>query len=168
MKGIVINMRIASLFAIALLVGMATAGSEVFTEISEKVSAAFDQETGTFAEGAYETLLEAHTMIGEALDEITGENELFALGALDCVVMYNLACIDAIDGNSDEAFTWLSGSVDAGYGDPDWMLEDEDLASLREDARFQELVVAATDNKEKDCNGPCSDEGSCCGSGDCE
>ncbi|MCK5132238.1 MAG: hypothetical protein KAR40_08830 [Candidatus Sabulitectum sp.] len=28
-------------------------------------------------------------------------------------------------GNTDEAFTWLEGSVDAMSGDPDWMLADE-------------------------------------------
>ncbi len=160
-------MKIASLFAIMLLVSVASAGPEYMMDISEKVTAAFDQETKTFAEGAYETLLEAHSMIGEAQDETTDENELFALGALDCVVMYNLACIDAIDGNIDEAFTWLEGSVDAGYGDPDWMLEDEDLTSLREDARFQVIVDAASENK-VNCSGPCSGGGPCCGSGDCE
>jgi len=40
--------------------------------------------------------------------------------------------------------TWLEGSIDAGYGDPDWMLEDEDLT------------------------GPCSSGGPCCGSVDCD
>ena len=162
-------MRIASLFALSLLVAMATAGSDTLTEISEKVTAAFDIETGTFAIGAYETLLDAHTMIGEALvDELTDENALLALGALDCMVMYNLACLEALNGNTDEAFTWLEGSIDAGYGDPDWMLEDRDLASLREDARFDELVVAATENQAEDCSGPCSSGDPCCGSGECE
>ena len=119
-----INMKIASLFAITLLVAMAAAGTETLTEISEKVTASFDMETGTFAEGAYETLLEAHTMIGEALESgITDVNELKALGAMDCVVMYNLTCLEAIDGNNDEAFTWLEGAIDAGYADPDWRAE---------------------------------------------
>ena len=159
-------MRIASLFAVTLLVAMSTAGMDSIAEISEKVTAAFDQETGTFTEGAYETLLEAHIMIGEALEgEITDETELYTLGVLDCMVMYNLACLEAISGNTDEAFTWLEGSVDAGYGDADWMLEDEDLAGLREDARFQELIEIAADN---DCSGPCSTGGPCCGSGDYE
>ncbi|NOQ22057.1 MAG: hypothetical protein GQ565_05325 [Candidatus Aegiribacteria sp.] len=162
-------MRIASLFAVTLLIAIATAGMDTIADISEKVTAAFDLETGKFAEGAYETLLEAHTMIGEALEgEITDDNELCSLGAMDCMVMYNLTCLEAINGNTDEAFTWLEGSVGAGFGDPDWMLDDEDLASLREDARFQELVEAAAENKEDDCSGPCSTEGSCCGSGACE
>ncbi len=51
------------------------------------------------------------------------ENELCALDAIECMVMYNLACLEAMNGNTEEAFTWLSGSVDAGYGDPDWMPE---------------------------------------------
>ncbi len=161
-------MAIASLFALSLLVAMASAGSECMMDISEKVTAAFDQETGTFAVGAYENLLEAHTMIGEAREGCTDEDEVCALDAIECMVMYNLACLEAMNGNTEEAFTWLSGSVDAGYGDPDWMLEDEDLTSLREDARFQELLDAAGENKEHDCSGPCSTGGECCGSGDCE
>ena len=64
--------------------------------------------------------------------------------------------------------TWLEGSIDAGYGDPDWMLEDEDLTGLREDVRFGELVEAAAENEVEDCTGPCSSGGPCCGSGDCE
>ena len=162
-------MKIASLLALTLLIGIASAGMDTLAEITEKVTAAFDQETGTFAEGAYETLLEAHNMIGVALEgDITDENELKTLGAMDCMVMYNLACLEALDGNTDEAFTWLEGSIDAGYGDPDWMLADEDLASLREDVRFGELVEAAAENEEEDCTGPCSSGGPCCGSGDCE
>lgn len=162
-------MRTASLLGMTLLVAMAAAGSETINEISIKITSAFDQETGTFAEGAYETLLETHTMIGEALEgEITDENALKALGSLDCLVMYNLACLEALNGNTDEAFAWLEGAIDAGYGDPDWMLEDADLASLREDARFVELVEAATVNMDEGCSGPCSTGEPCCESGECE
>jgi len=162
-------MKIASLLALTLLVGMAAAGMDALAEITEKVTAAFDQETGTFTVGAYETLLEAHNMIGEVLEgECADENELCALGPLDCMVMYNLACLEALDGNTDEAFTWLEGSIDAGYGDPDWMLEDEDLTGLREDVRFGELLEAAAENEDEDCTGPCSSGGPCCGSGDCD
>jgi len=162
-------MKIASLIALTLLFGTAAAGMDNLTDISEKVIAAFDQETGTFAEGAYETLLEAHTMITEALDDASmDENELHALGSMDCMVMYNLACLEAINENTEEAFSWLEGSIDAGYGDPEWMLADEDLASLREDPRFGELADAAAVNMEEDCTGPCSTGGSCCGSGGCD
>ncbi|MCK5115867.1 MAG: hypothetical protein KAR44_04660 [Candidatus Aegiribacteria sp.] len=163
------SMKTASLLALTLLIGLASAGMDALADITEKVTAAFDQETGTFAEGAYGTLLEAHNMIGVALEgEITDEIELKTLSAMDCMVMYNLACLEALDGNTDEAFTWLEGSVDAGYGDPEWMLADEDLAGLREDARFGELADAAAENMDEDCSGPCSSGGPCCGSGECE
>ncbi len=87
-------MKTASLLALTLLIAIASAGMDALTEITEKVTAAFDQETGTFAEGAYEILLEAHTMIGVVLEgDITDENELKTLSAMDCMVMYNLACL---------------------------------------------------------------------------
>jgi len=162
-------MKTASLLALTLLIGIAAAGMDSLAEISEKVTAAFDQETGTFAQGAHETLLEAHSMIEAALEgDITDENELKALGSMSCMVMYNLACLEALNGNTDEALTWLEGSVGAGYGDPDWMLADEDFAGLRENSRFGELVEAAAENSEADCSGPCSTGGPCCGSGECE
>jgi len=169
LKGIVTQMRIAALFALLLIVPIATAGAEYMTDITEKITSAFDHETGTFTDAALETLTEAHGMIAEALaGEPADENEIKALYSLDCLVMYNLACLEALSGNTEEAFTWLEGSVDSGYGDPEWMLEDADLASLKEDARFQELVDAAAENEAEACSGPCSSGGECCGSGGCE
>jgi len=161
-------MRTAFLFALTLLVALATAQMDIVNEISLKVKASFDQETGTFAEGAFDTLLEAYAMIGATLEgDITDENELYGLGVLNCLVTYNLACLEAINGNTEEAFTWLETSIDAGYADADWMREDLDLATLREDARLEELAAAAAENKVEDCSGPCSTGGSCCGSGEC-
>jgi hypothetical protein len=163
------TMKIASLFALLLIVPVASAGSVSMMDIAEKVTTAFDQETGSFADGAFVTLSEAHAMIAEALeDESIEQSDAIGLGSLDCMVMYNLACLEALSGNTEEAFTWLEGSVEAGYGDPEWMLEDEDLTSLRDDARFQELVDAAAETAAETCTGPCSTGGECCGSGGCE
>lgn len=57
---------------------------------------------------------------------------------------YNLACIEALSGNKDEAFRWLKAIADSRqYID---ISKDEDLASLREDPRFQQLVAGFKKN----------------------
>jgi tetratricopeptide (TPR) repeat protein len=53
---------------------------------------------------------------------------------------YNLACLEALEGNPDAALDELRRALDR---EPDlvrYAREDEDLVSLREDARFRELV----------------------------
>jgi tetratricopeptide (TPR) repeat protein len=65
-----------------------------------------------------------------------------ALGAGDSQTLdalYNLACIAARRGNSDRALDHLEQAVADGFADPG-MLEDPDLASLREHERFRAIA----------------------------
>ena len=55
-------------------------------------------------------------------------------------VHYNLACSLALLAVKDEAFVALERAVALGYCDAQFLLEDDDLASLRADPRFQALV----------------------------
>ena len=55
-------------------------------------------------------------------------------------VMYNLACAFSLAGSPDSAFAWLGRMADAGYGQPETLTADADLASLRGDARFPAMV----------------------------
>ncbi len=56
---------------------------------------------------------------------------------------YNLACALARLGKTKEALESLKAAIDRGYADADHLGEDEDLASLRDDKAFGELVAAA-------------------------
>jgi tetratricopeptide (TPR) repeat protein len=56
------------------------------------------------------------------------------------VLRYNLACSLALLDCADEAIEELAKAIDLGYDDAEHMLQDSDLASLRRDSRFQELV----------------------------
>lgn len=59
------------------------------------------------------------------------------------LVTYNLACSYARSGDREKAFEWLKRAVEAGLPQPEQMRADEDLATLRSDPRFQELLAAA-------------------------
>lgn len=152
-------MKLVTILALTVFVALASAGTEVLEEIAAKFTASFDHETGTFTDGAYDTLIETHSMI-EAAD-LADEREVAALKTMNSLVTYNLACIEALQGNSEEALVWLEESITSGYGDPEWMVQDADLSSLREEPKFAELVAAAEENHvEHDC-GNCESSGNC-------
>jgi tetratricopeptide (TPR) repeat protein len=53
---------------------------------------------------------------------------------------YNMACAHARLGHADQAFENLGKAIDAGFTNKRLMQEDEDLASIRSDARFAALL----------------------------
>jgi tetratricopeptide (TPR) repeat protein len=62
-----------------------------------------------------------------------------SLGYRNGTTLYDLACAQARAGHKDAALDSLQKSIDAHSDAADSMDEDEDLASLRGDARFREL-----------------------------
>jgi len=82
-----------------------------------------------------------------AVEALKHSNELSA----NATTMYNLACGSARLQDKARAFEWLEKSVQAGFNQPQAMSADEDLASLRSEARFKELVARAQANAK-----PCS------------
>ena len=56
------------------------------------------------------------------------------------VVLYNVACFYAIEGNSDRALELLARAVERGWGDRAWLETDSDLDALRADERFTALL----------------------------
>lgn len=58
----------------------------------------------------------------------------------DPVVFYNVACNLATLGEKDKALDYLERAVEHGAVSVAWMRNDEDLASLREDTRYAELL----------------------------
>jgi len=58
----------------------------------------------------------------------------------DPQLLYNVACVYAIEGMRDDAISCLERAIDKGYGHKEWILHDSDLNSLRNDKRFQALM----------------------------
>lgn len=73
--------------------------------------------------------------------------------ASDCyqeLGLYNIACYHSLNGNSDLAFQYLQKSIEAGYTNIQHILADNDLAPIRKDTRFADILMLATKAAESD------------------
>jgi adenylate cyclase len=57
----------------------------------------------------------------------------------DAGVRYNVACLFALEGHHDRAIECLEDAVRAGFAHRDWVENDPDLDSLRDNPRFKAL-----------------------------
>lgn len=57
---------------------------------------------------------------------------------------YNLACLEAIDGDPDAALKALRRAIELRPGAAEWAQDDDDLAALRERPEFEELTGQAS------------------------
>ena len=78
--------------------------------------------------------------IGEQERGLQWADMALAMDPDDARLMYNLACTYALAGRTDEAFSALDQSFDAGWRQRGWIENDSDLESLRDDPRFQVLL----------------------------
>ena len=63
-----------------------------------------------------------------------------AIDPTDSVVLYNVACFYALDGQGDKALNCLESAVDHGSISASWMQHDDDLTSVRDNPRFDALI----------------------------
>ena len=119
-----------------------------------EAEALFQAQKFTEAARAFAVLTKAEPANGRAWLRLGGS--LHALGqyeqaasALERAVeilrgplaMYNLACAYARLNNKEKAFEWLTKALNAGFPQVSLLQTDEDLASLRDDARFREVLA---------------------------
>lgn len=64
-------------------------------------------------------------------------------GDQNATTYYNLACVFALRGNTDEAFRFLEQSIARGYANVENFKKDTDLVSLHADARWQQVIAEA-------------------------
>ena len=62
------------------------------------------------------------------------------LDAANPITLYNAACFEAIAGRSDAALDHLERAVHLGLHNTHWLLNDPDIASVREHPRFQAVL----------------------------
>jgi adenylate cyclase len=59
----------------------------------------------------------------------------------DSVITYNAACFYALVGDVDRALDYLAQSADVGCLNLDWLEQDSDLDSIRDNPRFEEIIA---------------------------
>ncbi|MFL2876314.1 MAG: TPR end-of-group domain-containing protein [Pontiellaceae bacterium] len=92
------------------------------------------------------------TEILQVLAELYTKNKLYKSGlAVDLrltklepyngMVWYNLGCSFALNQQFDEAFEALYKAIEYGYNDYEWLKNDGDLDVLRDDKRYESLLM---------------------------
>jgi tetratricopeptide (TPR) repeat protein len=108
---------------------------EAMTPIYEQALCGDPDDIGTIS-----WLAHAYTRIGRVSDGLLLDQRLIGLLPDDPTARYNLGCSFAMLGRVEEALETLERAIELGYRDGDLMREDEDLASLRTEPRFQRLL----------------------------
>jgi tetratricopeptide (TPR) repeat protein len=80
------------------------------------------------------------TLRGRFADGLQIDKRLIQLRPRDFLAHYNLACSLALLRRPDQALKALRRAVELGYRDFRYMHEDRDLASVRHDPRFKQLL----------------------------
>ncbi len=81
-----------------------------------------------------------YTQLGQWQSGLDVDLKLSRLCPSESEVWYNLGCSYALLGESEQAFEALDHAVDLGYGDYEWMGEDEDLESIQSHPHFERLM----------------------------
>ena len=61
------------------------------------------------------------------------------------IILYNLACFNALLGNKNEALGWLEKAVDGGFYAPKKIVSDTDLDSLRSEPKYKAALAKAAE-----------------------
>ncbi len=77
--------------------------------------------------------------LGEPEKGLQWAERAVAIDPDDAGIKYNVACLYALEGHKDRAFECLQDAVRAGFAHKDWVENDPDLNSLRDDPRFKAL-----------------------------
>jgi hypothetical protein len=59
---------------------------------------------------------------------------------------YNIACVYSLGNQTDKAFEMLNKAIDEGFANRNTMETDTDLAPIRSDSRFQQLLTRLSKN----------------------
>jgi len=110
-------------------------GQQFLVDFYEVVTKRQPENLEVFAE-----LAQAHTRLGEFESGLALDRHLTRLLPEDPTVRYNLACSLALTERTLESLETLELSINLGYDDAAYLLKDEDLRSLRDLPRFQEIV----------------------------
>jgi adenylate cyclase len=78
--------------------------------------------------------------LGQPKQALERARRALAIDPEDAAVLYNVACVHALAGSSEEALDNLDKAIQNGFGHRDWLENDSELDSIREESRFQALL----------------------------
>jgi adenylate cyclase len=78
--------------------------------------------------------------LGQREQALERARRAFAIDPEDSMVLYNLACVYALAGSSNEALDHLNKAIENGLAQREWLENDSALDSIREEPRFQALL----------------------------
>jgi serine/threonine protein kinase/Flp pilus assembly protein TadD len=78
--------------------------------------------------------------LGRRAEGLEWADRARSLDPADGAVLYNVACLYALEGASDLAIDSLDKALKAGFGTRDWIAHDPDLDALRDNPRFKALA----------------------------
>lgn len=97
---------------------------------------------------ALEAAANHYTQLGYYADGLGLDERLVRMRPDDPGVLYNIACSFALTAHNEEAITALTQAVCQGYTNHRHAAKDGDLATLRGDPRFQQLLSAMRQERE--------------------
>ncbi len=81
-----------------------------------------------------------YTKTGRIADGLRMDRKLVRLQPANATAHYNLACSLALSRRRDDALHSLRRAVALGYADFDWMEQDPDLESLKDNPAFRQML----------------------------
>lgn len=150
------KVRIGSLVMLIMAIAVGPIFAQPQATKTQEADALFQAQKWADAAQAYEAITKAEASngrawfrLGVALHSLGRYAQ--AVGAYQKAleinknpqVMYNLASSYARMNDSAQAFEWLKQALNAGFAQVGLLKSDEDLASLRSDARFQDVLTLA-------------------------
>ena len=78
--------------------------------------------------------------LGEREKGLDWARRALAMDPEEPSILYNVACVYALQGAINEAIECLEGAVKFGFGHKEWIRNDSDLDALRSHPRFQALL----------------------------
>ncbi len=82
---------------------------------------------------------------GEKEEALKWINKAIELYPEDGGIIFNGACLFALHGNKEKALSLLEIAIDKGYGNKEWIEQDQDYDSLRNEPRFKALINKLND-----------------------
>ncbi len=101
-----------------------------------------EKHTSLHPDDARAWYLGANSLIamGESKRGIEWAERSLAMDPEEPSILYNVACVYALQGMKEDALDCLEKAVKFGFGHREWIVNDTDLESLRDDPRYKALI----------------------------